>query len=335
MRLKNMLFLVIVFFSFSINSYSLCKGPIIDPITRIRWNCMLPITIGGINMGTSGNPLADKIDNTLGSTSPLCVCMDPLPRIGITLGYREVLRIVESVKQPFCFPFLGMGLEPGLWGLAGDEISGETDGVIKTYTHDIVFLPFLLLQLFTDIICARPDFGIASGISMGYLSELDPLRASEAVALIAYPETILFSNPIAISACEIADSISTLAEYTLDPLFWCAGGHSIYPLGSYGKNSTEYVDNALINGAKSVYILHRDLLLWGSLGNQALCGVYPMPIWRKMQYRLQPAFPIPDFYCRRIGQTPLIWSHGLNLPGTGMTDNMGFILWRKRDCCAF
>lgn len=303
-----------------------------NPISSVRWNCLLPITIGGIPWGTSGNPLADRADNSLGSQSPICLCMDPLPRIGITLGYREPIRIIESVKDPFCFPTLGFGMSKGPWGGGSKSNNKSGGGIDFSNTHMYIFPVFKMLSLFTDLICLQSEPG---GFSIAYTSEVDPSKKSDQLALLLTPEALLFANPVAVMACQIPDAIASMAEYTIPPLYWCAGNHSIFPLSNNTVSMGNYVEAAEVNASKLVFSMHRKLQLWGSLGNQGLCGMYPMPIWNKMQYRLQTAMPIPDYFCRRLGQPSIIWNHGKNPPGAPNNDNLAFILWRKRDCCAF
>jgi len=320
---------------------AVCAGPIMDPITRVRWNCLLPITIGGIPWGTSGNPLADAADRNagVGTQMPLCVCADPFPRIGITLGYREPIRIIESVKDPFCFPSLGFGMSQTAWGGGAKSTNkGKGGGIDYTNTHMYIFLPFTLMEIFTDLICMQTDAkytGIAGGLSIAYMSEFMPQKKSDALALLMTPEALLFANPVAVMACQIPDAIATMAEYTIPPLYWCAGNHSIFPLSNNTISMGNYVEAAEVNAAKLIFEQHRSLQLWGSLGSQGLCGYYPMPIWNKMQYRLQTAMPVPDYFCRRLGQPSIIWNHGKNPPGAPNNDNLAFIMWRKRDCCAF
>lgn len=328
------LILLILLAVISINDASaVCAGPPIDPITRIRWNCVLPITIAGIPWGTSGNPIADAMDRNagVGTQLPVCICTDPIPRIGITLGYREPIKLIESVKDPWCFPSLGFGMSQTVWsGGSKGPVSAPKNDFANTHMWE--FVPWTFMKLFTDLICLQTD-GV--GWSLAYTSEVDITSRSDTAALLLNPESVLFANPIAIMACEIPDAIATVAEYTIPPLYWCAGNHAIFPLSNNQVSKSNYTEAAEVDASKTIFKMHRELQLWGSIGSQGLCGMYPMPIWNKMQYRLQTAMPVPDWYCRRLGQPSLIWNRFLNPPGSPNNDNMVFILWRKRDCCAF
>ena len=47
-------------------------GTIFNPLTKVRWNCIFPITIGGVRVGSF-----DKLDKALDAQSaskPLCAC---------------------------------------------------------------------------------------------------------------------------------------------------------------------------------------------------------------------------------------------------------------------
>ena len=47
-------------------------GTVFNPITKVRWTCIFPITVGGIRVGSF-----DKLDKALDAQSaskPLCAC---------------------------------------------------------------------------------------------------------------------------------------------------------------------------------------------------------------------------------------------------------------------
>ncbi len=87
-----------------------------------------PIRIAGVVAGSSGDPLATAVDSIIGATGPICACADPLPRVGITVGMNEVVRYVETVKDPFCMASLGAGISStgGLYGRC-DHLRSHTE----------------------------------------------------------------------------------------------------------------------------------------------------------------------------------------------------------------
>ena len=81
-----------------------------------------------------------------------------------------------------------------------------------------------------------------------------------------------------------------------------------------------------------IYKLHRELILWGSVGSQGLCGNYPMPIWKKTAYRLQPVLPEATAEAIVVGETGISWDSMKNPPNS--FNNYSLVLFKKRDCCA-
>ena len=79
--------------------------------------------------------------------------------------------------------------------------------------------------------------------------------------------------------------------------------------------------------------LHWEGFLWGYTGLQGLCGKYPMPIIRKSQYKTQMTYPVAQTSsCHPLGRSDLLWSSGKNTPKQG--EDFGYLIWRKRSCCA-
>lgn len=337
--MKRLIFIFIASCVITPNALAICKGAtFINPITEVRWSCMLPISLGGVSASTVPVPeaaLAIFSDKALsGAVSPACTCMDPLPRIGLTFSMNNVFRIVESTKDPLCFPSMGFGISSGAFGMAGQD-GGQINKSKTTfsYTHLISFIPTQALGLFIDSLCLQTS-EVYSPLSIIGLSEFDPFAKSSEMALILAPESILFANPIAQAYCMV-DAALTLFEQT-DPIgYWCAGGHSIFPLSNH-STETEYVDAASINAAKYLFKLSRTGQILSCLGSQAFCGCAPTLIWNKREFRLQIAKPIPDIFCRRIGKPSMTW----NIPNKNPAfvpagDNLAFLIWRRRDCCAF
>lgn len=333
---KIVLILLILVFVKSVSA-EVCKMKPMDPITDVRWNCVLPLTVGSVPLGTSGHPLADKMDKGIGSHSPVCICKIPLPRVGITLKYREPFRVIETTTNAFCFPMLGFGINPTLLNKGvkkpeqNDEGSGNSDA-IKVHTHFWISPFFLMFNIASDIGCLSYDNSFTS-LALGYVSEIDPTKNSSLLANILQPEALLFANPFAQLAC-IASGISTLIEYDIPFLFWCIGGAgNTYPLSNFLERGSNPVQSMHVIAARLIYFMHRNLQLFGTYGNQGLCGFFPQPIWNKNQYRLQNAQPIPHWHCTRMGQTGLLWSWAKDPAGVPGSTDMSWIVWRNVNCC--
>jgi len=61
----------------------------------------------------------------------------------------------------------------------------------------------------------------------------------------------------------------------------------------------------------------------------------PLPVWVKGNYRFQPITPIAHPIGVVPGQTGMMWSFAKNPPIPTKMDNFGYVLFRKRGCCAF
>jgi len=290
---------------------------------------IFPIRIGGVTiLSFRGLEDFDAV-----SSVPVCICTDPLPRLGIKISLWEPVAFLESTRIPSCFPSLGMSVPlpsvQGQTGFGGESDGGEGNDSFHTYQfHYVKFHPFALLNLFLDFVCLEK-----SGVDIVYVSEIDPLWQSDVWASILNPESILVANPIAQMAC-MADSAAANAGFPLDFLWWCLGSwgslHPITKSVSQGINLT----SQMAVSARAVAKLHRQLILWGSVGESGLCGMYPMPIMRKSQYSFLLLHPVPFPLRIPIGRSAMLWGEGQETPFVNHHVYVN-MLYRKRDCCAF
>ncbi|MFH1674847.1 MAG: TraU family protein [Pseudomonadota bacterium] len=306
-----------------------CAGLFLNPVTDVDWQCIFPIKIAGIRLFNSNLP--DAPDPAM---APICVCPTPIgiPRPGIPIAFWEPARFVETVKDPFCFPSLGFGMT----NIFDADLGGTNTGMgnqesMSTFVqaHWFIFPVWTMMELLIDLVCLEH-----SGFDLAYLTEVDPLWNDDLLAFIINPEALLFANPVAQLSC-VADSAAAAAGLPLAPLFWCMGSWgSAYPLTGH-MNDDDYVQANAGAGARMIYKLGREGLLWDVGIN--LCAATPTPIWVKWNYRMQIAKPIRSISCMPIGRTGLMWAFGKN-PALGLTnsaDNFLFIVFRKRACCAF
>ena len=322
--MKKSIFIFLIFMQ--VNLFAVCAptGALtVDIILKADYTAMFPLRIAGIPI------IPGRIQDVGGSvSSPICICPDPIPRIGIPVSFFEPSRLIEVVKDPYCFPSMGFGLTTSggaLGGTSGDDGSGNQSTFYQA--HYYIFPIYALLELLTDFICLQ-----MTGFDMAYLTEVDPLWNNDTLSAILNPEALLFGNPISNLAC-IADAVTSAVFEPIDALFWCKGSWgNAYPLtGQTGGDG--FVEGGASVAASLIYKLHRQLILWGSWGQAGLCGYYPAPIWRKSAYRLQIVTPIPSLYATTIGTTGMLWSFGKNPPFVG--DNFSYLLFKKRECCAF
>lgn len=313
---------------FPSDAKAVCKpnpAQLVETVFATCYACMLPLSIAGVQI------LQGAMPDPQGSVgSPICICPMPPPifmRIGVPVSFFEPSRLIDVVKDPYCFAGMGFGMS----SMGGMGAGTKGDGVDTTRTffqsHYYVFPLYSMLELLTDFICVE-----STGFDLAYITEVDPLWQDDTLTAIINPEALLFGNPITNLAC-IADSVSSQVNVSLDPLFWCKGSWgNAYPL-SGNTNTKDYVEDSASVAASMIYKLHRELILWGSWGQLGLCGYFPAPIWRKSAYRLQIMAPIPHPMATGIGQSGLLWSFAKNIPFVG--DNFNYLLFKKRECCAF
>lgn len=326
MKLLKKIFIIIIF-SISL-AQAICKpnpANIAQELATLDWSAVLPIRIASVPVAGLGR-MPDTINTYL---SPICVCPFPPPimiRIGIPVSLYNPSRIIDSVKDPYCYPSVGVYLP--MLGNAGAQSPDVNEGEHTFYqTHMIMFAPFEILDLLMDFACIQPP----SVLDIIYMTEVDPLWNDDALGGLIQPEAILFGNPISNLAC-IADSISAQIDYANPALFWCKGSWgNAYPMTG-NVTSDDYTQSSASAAAELIYKMHRQLLTWATWGVPALCWKYPLPIWEKDAYRMQLSIPIP-WFAMGIGKTGMMWDFGKNPPFIG--DDFSYIIFKKRDCCAF
>ncbi len=296
---------------------SACHGRFLNPITDIAWDCMFPLSIGGAPISTG------KMPDIHNPGSPVCVCSHPFPRVGISVGFWEPVQLVDVTRTPLCFVSMG-GLQLSASSKGGQMGPSNQQSQYHLHWYDYPLLK--LLEILVDATCIEnADFDVA------YLTEFDPSWQNEALSIILQPEAMVFGNVAAQLACG-ADAIAAATHTGLDSLFWCAGSQgSVYPFTSYSSHHYGGVAASTTLVEKMTYKMHRQLLLWGTVGFKGLCGKYPMPIWKKSQYRYQLAYPVAS-QCYPFGRSTTLWESGKEYPVKG--EDFAYVVWRKRNCCA-
>lgn len=319
--MKKILIILII----NIKLFAVCTADpsqLLKTFTSACYSCILPIRVAGITV-MQGH----MADIPKGSTQAICMCPAPPPifiRIGISVGYFEPSKMIDVVKDPYCFQGFG-------FNLGGNQMIRGTkgDGVDRTRTffqaHYMEYPLFSMIGMFVDSMCFY-----GGSADLAYMTEIDPLWNDDQLAAIINPEAVLFGNPITNLAC-IADSVSSMVNMPLDFLFWCKGswGNS-YPLTG-NTHTKDYVEASASVASSLIYKLHRQGVAWATWGY--LCSATPAPIWTKSAYRLQIVSPIPHPTATGIGQSELLWSYTKNPPYIG--DNFSYLIFKQKECCAF
>jgi len=306
-----------------------CHGHFPNPLTDVCWDCFFPLSIGAADLWPSQYP--DPPNPSL----PVCLCG---LRPGLSFGFWEPVRLIDVTTKPFCFPNLGgitlnLGLYLGTGHMTYSHQTGGSGQMSAHYqAHYYIYPLFYLLELLGDFICFEQ-----ASFDLAYMTELDPTWADDTLAAEVYPETALFDFPLAQAACA-ADCVAATMGLPLDPLFWCDGCNgSMYPMTGHVGNNTTVDQSMRLVAERMLFKMHRTALAWGTMGSQGLCGKYIMPILQKSQYRLQMVNPDAAtsgrYACEPPGGSTVVQATSHVYPVVG--EDVGYLLWRKRNCCAF
>ncbi|HRD70425.1 MAG TPA: conjugal transfer pilus assembly protein TraU [Legionella sp.] len=306
-----------------------CQGHFVNPITDVCWSCLFPLSLGNQKLFSS-----NQLPDTPNPGFPLCECPGtPLPRIGLTIGFWEPVNLVDVTRTPFCLVNLGgISLKFGKYYRKGGV---ETDSHLSSqsfyHVHWYRFPLLYWLNILTDGICVEHgDFDIA------YPSEVDVMWNDDELGFIINPEAALFGSLPAQAACAL-DASTALIGSPIDKLFWCAGAQgSMYPLTGHVQEHVGGVQASVLLSERMNYKMHRQGLLEDSSGedNKSICYKHYAPILPKSRYRYQMVNPLPTAHsCYPLGRATTLWEAGHEYPYKG--EDFGYLIWRKRSCCAF
>ena len=306
-----------------------CHGRITNPITDICWSCLFPLSVGAQRVFDNHNPDTDN------PSGVLCVCKDGLtPKVGITLGFWEPSRLVDVVREPYCFVGLGgFRLNLGFKTETGTVSNTSTDGHHSSFyqVHWYVYPLLMWLNLITDATCVEQK-----PFDLAYITELDATWGDDALAFFQNPEAILVASPPAQVACA-ADCVQSSLKLPDDRLYWCAGCQgSMYPLSGVVRDHISGVQASTLLVERMAFKLHRLGILQKTAGRKAMCGAYTTPFLDKSDFRLQMVYPLPVTHspkgCNPFGRSTVTWGAGKEYPVKG--EDFSYVLWRKRNCCA-
>lgn len=319
----------------------ICRSSFINPVTDIKWYAMFPIEIAGVQIKGISSWYDDPASEGLNIDpdklrSAICFCKDSsgVYRLGLAVSFWEPARVVETTKVPWCFPTIGAFFGNSEIGRSGKLLMNaasrepySASSYASYNSHFYLFDVFPILDLFMDLPCHIP-----MDLSIAYLSEIDPTWNNDLMSHFFTPEAALFANPAAQVACA-ADSVSALAWYPLDALFWCVGSWGIsYPLAGSANHEDTVVASANI-AAKTIYRMARDLQLLDP--GIDVCYSIITPVWKKTNYKIHQMKPVRGPLVP-LGRSPLLWEHLKNPPfGTrkNAPDNFSWMVFRRVKCC--
>lgn len=328
--MKNVqrLILSIFMFVFSEANYAgVCQGKFANPVTDICWSCIFPLTLGGKQMMEMGQ------EDTANPSGFTCTCSNPL-RVGIKTAFWEPVRRVDVTRTPYCFVSLGgIKLDPGIRAPEG-EVRLQQDGTKQSSYQVHWYVDPILYWL--EVLLDNPCLETGS-FDVAYITEVDPTWNDDELTMLLNPETFLFGNPIAQAACA-GDCVLSSVGFGSNALFWCAGCQgSIYPFNGHVQAHVSHVQASSLLVQRMTAKLHREFLMWGTMGEDGLCGTYPVPVMDKTQYKYQMLYPIPQTQkingkcCQPYGRTTAIWGAGKSYPYAG--EDFAYQVFRKKNCC--
>lgn len=331
------LLLLAIIMPISASASVTCKGNLVNPITDVCWECLMPISIGGFNIGKGMSP---KKRDTRNPKSPLCACSkfgQPVPIPGITLGFWEPVRLVDVTRTPYCMVNLG--------GVSLGENKKKIGGYSKGYgdraahtsfyhVHYYIYPLIYWLELLTDFMCLEE-----SSFDVAYMSEFDITWNDPKLQSLLNPEAALFGNPIIQLTCAL-DCASATAATAIDSMFWCAGCHgNIYPFSGANADHIGGVQNSCLLTTRILAKMHRIGLAKktatsdGSI-NGAICKKSIALKIQKSQYKLQlvnPKSSSDGIGCWPLGLSDVLFSPFKEYPYDGQ--DWGYLIWRKKNCC--
>jgi len=327
--LLNLIGVILLFYTTHSIASPNCHGNFVNPITDVCWSCLFPLTIGSSTV--AGGSLSDTKNPSL----PICACGSPVIHPGISTGFWEPVAMTDVTRTPYCMVNIGgVQLPMGSYLQSGYVESANSD-----YNHSFYYVhwykyPLLYwIKIITDGMCLE-----SGDLDIAYLTELDPTWNDDELTFLLNPEALLFGNVLAQSACA-ADSVASSVSLPLDTLFWCAGAQGgLYPMNGHVQEHVGGVQASTLLTERMAYKMHRELLISDSVGQNspALCFNPHLAIIPKSRYRYQMVNPVPTTGsggCRPFGATTTTWEAGHEIPFTG--EDFGFLVWRKRNCCAF
>jgi conjugal transfer pilus assembly protein TraU len=156
----------------------------------------------------------------------------------------EPARLIETVKDPWCFPSLDMDLGDSSGGGSSSsdaELRGGTESmgnqeVTRTFAqaHYWGFYAYQMMEEDINKSCWED-----TGYKLLYMTEIDPLWNDDYTAALIMPEATLFTDKDIQLSCMV-DSISSNLWLSSPILFWCMGSWgSAYPMTGHKRQKQE------------------------------------------------------------------------------------------------
>lgn len=261
---------------------------------NVCWGCIFPIKVAGVALGDGHAPQGS-------AKEALCICEDRngVPQFGVVTGKWNTAKLVELTPKAFCSPVMGGVKLQDSWKKFGGQPytpQGKTGESTTSYYnyHAFAFDLFRMLELYSKFRCKNNyEMGL-DDFDLAYMSEYDPSWNDEALAMLAFPESALFSNPIA-QLAQIPDCFTSSIGKPIDSFFWTAGcWGQLYPIGGNAVSTRHPAMEVNLLAARALTLEHRRFFAHRTVGKDILCKTRVFPHLKKSQYKFQLMFPSPE-----------------------------------------
>lgn len=308
------------------------KGPGASKIfTQFCYACLFPISIAGSGNGDPNVPIE-------AAKETVCFCRgwwDP----GVTMGMWYPMRVIETTRTEYCSPTTGGSIGSGDTGAlgkyekhqGGDSGPHDEEGQYGGFMNMHVFL-YPIGKIIGQMASTECLSDTSAGSDLVYISEIDPTWSNDDLANVLTPESKIFANPIAVTACS-ADAVAASTYQPISLMIWCLGSWgTMYPMNGNAFNKSIVMQNSLI-AAHGLAHLHRIGMANKTMGDDAVCANYPIPILPKDQYKFEQLWPVPELSSDHwIGESSLRWGENRFTPTVG--EDYVNLIWNWDDCCA-
>lgn len=305
-----------------------CTGRLFDPVADPNWNDMFPINIAGSASGPNSDP-------SQMAEPAVCTCPDILgiPYIGMGVTFWAPQYVAEVERVPGCLATLGgIGAMPEFameQSEQADTVSHEKGEISRMQVNWYQYPVFGALKVLQRLKCVNS----VTDASLVWTTPIDPTWQNDLWGIIYNPESVLFANPLAISACAV-DAVASSYRFPIDAMFWCVGTWgTLYPLTGNGNiQFSNQSTNGLILG-KFLAKEYRLGAMEATTGPQNECSAHISPVWVKSQFRVDEIGPTvtqgdPVYF----GKTEFTW--GLFPPANYPThESSEYLLWVGEQCC--
>jgi conjugal transfer pilus assembly protein TraU len=244
--------------------------------------------------------------------------------------------MTDTSNIPGCFPLLG-GVQitaPMNTMQYGTRVNTKSKNVEFQQINLYINPAFYIMGALTDSSCLD-----TRGFDSPYVSFADPTHGDDTLVALLEPHAFAFANlPAALIGTLDAIQVNAGMFGNKYIPWWFGSWGSAFPHTGSTPFPASHDDNGRLLTAKLFDKLHNMGVMNTAAGDGAMCGYVPQLQMDKRQYKFSRLLPFPEqktlgTCCAPIGRTTILSGVGVNAPLPGY-NNMGYFIFRKRDCCS-